>query len=114
MSQQLAHGYVSYVPPVEFDMAVEADAISDLTHLIQSCPWIVIDLRGVTFMDSAGISALLWARRHSLERGGGVALVGAHPRVLRLLELTQLDHVFPVYSSFDDLPAMPAAGQPVG
>lgn len=55
---------------------------------------LVVDLSGVTFMDSTGLGSLLSLRNHVLVRGGRFALVRPEDRVFRLFEITQLDSVF--------------------
>ncbi len=64
--------------------------------LIDGCRMLVIDLSGVTFMDSAGLGALVaaWKRARVLR----VEMVVWRPshRVLTVLGLTALDHVLHV------------------
>ena len=49
---------------------------------------LVIDLRQVTFMGSAGIRVLIDADLAAADRGGRVRVEGAHGVVLRCLEVT--------------------------
>jgi anti-sigma B factor antagonist len=49
---------------------------------------VVVDLVGVTFMDSSGISVLLRGRRLADEHNLCYRVVGAHGMVLMVLELT--------------------------
>ncbi len=60
---------------------------------------LVIDLADVAYVDSAGLSALLLARRQQTAHDGDVRLVGVCDDVRSLLELTQLNRVFPIYAS---------------
>lgn len=53
-----------------------------------------LDLRGVTFMGSAGIAALLAANARARERGCALTLVRATDRVHRVLELTGIADQF--------------------
>ena len=48
---------------------------------------LVIDLNGVTFMDSSGLRALVAIRKHAIRRGAwsGVELRGVPRRVLRMM-----------------------------
>ena len=50
----------------------------------------VVDLRQVTFLDSAGISVLALLARDAPARGHSVSLVGASPPVRTLLRITGL------------------------
>jgi anti-anti-sigma factor len=57
---------------------------------------IEIDLGAVEFMDSSGIHMLLRVRRQAMEAGGGLELLAAGPRVVRLLEVTGLTEILPI------------------
>jgi anti-anti-sigma factor len=54
---------------------------------------LTLDLTGVTFIDCAGINALLAARRRALLEGGWLRVLWASPRVRRIITLTRLDPV---------------------
>jgi anti-sigma B factor antagonist len=68
---------------------------------------IVLDLTGVAFIDSTGLSVLLNALRRVTRRGGRMALVCTNPTVLRLFEITKLD------TTFDIQPTLEAAAERV-
>lgn len=51
---------------------------------------LVLDLRGVTFMDSTGVGSLLRIHHRAGLLGGSVHFVADHPAVLRVLDLMQL------------------------
>ncbi|HSV39424.1 MAG TPA: STAS domain-containing protein [Nocardioidaceae bacterium] len=106
----LPSGHIVFSPPEEFDLATVPDVESELRHLLELHRWVVIDLSEVTFIDSSGLSALIWARQESLKLGGEVVVVGPSRRTLRLLEITKLSDVFPLYDSLDDVPPASAAG----
>ncbi|WTW95992.1 anti-sigma factor antagonist [Streptomycetaceae bacterium NBC_01309] len=57
---------------------------------------IEVDLGSVEFMDSSGIHMLLRVRRQAQDAGGGLDLLAAGPRVVRLLEVTGLTEILPV------------------
>jgi anti-sigma B factor antagonist len=62
-----------------------------LGHIGLGEPCVVVDLSGVEFMDSTGLSALVVAYRQADEIGSSVVVAGAQPTVRRVLEITQLD-----------------------
>jgi anti-sigma B factor antagonist len=66
---------------------------------------VLVDLSGVTFMDSSGLGVLVQAHRTALERHTRL-LVAASPTVRQLLRLTALDTVL---ETFDDLATAEAA-----
>jgi anti-sigma B factor antagonist len=55
---------------------------------------LVIDLEGLTFMDSSGLSLLLHARQREEAEGQRIRVVGASGEVRRLLEVTRADQFF--------------------
>lgn len=62
---------------------------------------IVIDLEGVTFMDSSGLEVLVGASKGLEERGGRLALVCEDGPVHRVLRITGLDKGLDLYPSVD-------------
>jgi anti-anti-sigma factor len=52
---------------------------------------VVLDLSGLSFMDSSGIGAIHAARRLSIKNGGTLVVCRPSPQVLRVLEITGLD-----------------------
>jgi anti-sigma B factor antagonist len=58
---------------------------------------VVVDLADVTFIDSAGLGALVGAHRRMLESDGHLRIVRPPPLVSRAFELTGLDEVFELY-----------------
>jgi anti-anti-sigma factor len=55
---------------------------------------LVIDLSGVTFMDSTGVRALVDAGRVCRESGRPLALLSPSPQVTRVLDLVDLRRAF--------------------
>jgi len=67
------------------------------------CQDLVVDLRGVTFMDSTGAHALLGHHRRALQAGKRFSIIDGSGPVARLLELTELSDVL-VRASPDRVP----------
>jgi anti-sigma B factor antagonist len=69
---------------------------------------LVLDLRGVAFMDTSGLQLLVSEHRRARQRGGAFAIVAGPPRVQRLLDVAgltgRIEHV--------GAPEEPAAGDP--
>ena len=57
---------------------------------------VVIDMTGVDFIDSTGLSVLLNALRRVTRQQGTLALAVSNPTVLRLFEITRLDSTFDI------------------
>jgi anti-sigma B factor antagonist len=62
---------------------------------------LVLDLSGVTFIDSTGLSVLLNGLRRVMRAGGRMALVCTNPTVLRLFEITRLDSTFDIHAALE-------------
>ncbi|MER7196402.1 anti-anti-sigma factor [Streptomyces sp. CB01635] len=58
---------------------------------------LVLDLAGLDFCDSSGISALLSARSLAIEQGGGIALAAVPANTTRILGIVGLDQVFTIH-----------------
>lgn len=55
---------------------------------------LVLDLAGLSFIDSSGLRVVISAHKDSVERGGGLALRSPSPTTRRLLDITGLlDHI---------------------
>ncbi len=66
----------------QLDHAVDG-ALASTTEL-------VLELSGVTFIDSAGLRSLIRAQRRAEEAGGSLVLRSPRPSTLRVLEITGL------------------------
>ena len=62
----------------------------------------VVDLSGVTYMDSSGLGTLVGILKRLKESGGKMAIAGASPQVRRLFDITGLNQVFALC---DDVPS---------
>lgn len=71
-------------------------------------PHLVLDLSGVTFMDSTGLKVLLSIQRRTEVAQGSLAVVGTARSVRRILTLTGLDQTFALYDTLDEVPEPPA------
>ena len=63
---------------------------------------VVLDLTGVEFIDSTGLSVLLNGLRRVTRVRGAMVLACANPTVLRLFEITKLDSTFDIVGSCDE------------
>lgn len=79
----------------ELDLATRSELVVALGSLVaDGARWVTIDLAGVSFMDSTGLSALLEARR----LGAELTLRNPVPRVRKLLDLVMIDGLIPIES----------------
>lgn len=77
-----------------------ASLLRDALHTVitrSDCPGeVVVDVAELTFCDSSGLNALLHARLTALEHGRRLRLHAPAPQLVRLLELTGTDQLFPI------------------
>ncbi|MFE0152202.1 STAS domain-containing protein [Nonomuraea sp. NPDC059007] len=69
---------------------------------------LVLDLSGLTFMDSTGLSLLLHLRAGSGEHGGSLHLATVQPRPARILEVTGAYRQFNIHPTLET--ALQASG----
>lgn len=81
----------------ELDIATQS-AFRDLTATLlpEGHVRLVVDLAGLTFLDSTGIGALIGLHRRVHELGGSLVLVGARDRINNLFTIVALDQVFDI------------------
>jgi anti-sigma B factor antagonist len=88
----------------DLDMASETllrDALAQAEW--EGMSTVVLDLRGVRFVDSAGLKAIFRARKAVRERGQQFAVTPGSAQVQRLLSLTHLDEHLRTIDSPDAL-----------
>lgn len=58
---------------------------------------LVVDLSGVSFLDSTGLGVFVTALKHLREQDGSLELVVTSPRVMKVFQLTGLDVLIPIH-----------------
>jgi anti-anti-sigma factor len=87
----------------EVDLAASSAVRMCLRELIvDGATHVLVDLSGVTFMDSTGLGMLVAARKQARVFRGSFGLVAPSPPVARVLSLTALDKFLPCYASVAD------------
>jgi anti-sigma B factor antagonist len=88
-------GAILLRPEGDLDMSTVEDIEGRLRQALdEGAQRIVIDLRGLNFMDSTGITLLTRWNNASVRDGFDLALVQGHERIARLFTLTGLDEYF--------------------
>ncbi|CAL9342735.1 hypothetical protein SUDANB6_00303 [Streptomyces sp. enrichment culture] len=87
----------------DIDMTVEAEVRRALLPVSDAdTPRAVIDLSEVSFMDSAGINALISAHLRASARNGWIRVVTASPMVKRLFQTLGIDEVISSYPTVNE------------
>jgi anti-sigma B factor antagonist len=63
---------------------------------------VVVDMSRTRFCDSSGLNTLVAADRRARAEGGEVHLVVTGESVIRIVELTGVDRVVPIYASLEE------------
>jgi anti-anti-sigma factor len=97
---------------------IDLDTADEFRHVLteatrRDSPRVIVDLTGVSFMDSTGLQLLIAAQQAAETRGGTVRLVGTRPRVRRVFDITRTDVLFPIHATVaDSARADPEAASP--
>lgn len=87
----VTEGLAAVAPRGEIDIRTAPDLRAALTGVLDDgARRVVVDLAGVTFMDSSGLSVLVGAHRRLSRDGGRLEVTGTLPPVERVLRLTGL------------------------
>jgi len=81
----------------ELDMAHAPTVSETLDALADTARPVIVDLSELTFIDSSGIHAILRPRPQE----GTIALVCPPGNIQRVLSVTKIDRVLPVYETLD-------------
>ena len=85
----------------EIDLEFSNDMREVLLGAVGEARGVVVDLSGVSMIDSSGIASLLEAFQSARKRGKEFVLAGADDAVLRVLKLARLDTVFQIEKDVD-------------
>ena len=65
----------------------------------EQCPALILDLGAVSFIDSAGLAAIIEYFRDASTHRGVVCLTGLNETLTTVFEIVRLDKVIPIYAS---------------
>ena len=103
----VVHGDVVVVQVAgEIDVYTAASLREKLADLIDADHTdVVVDLTGVTFMDSTGLGVLVGALKKVRGYGGRLQLVIDQEKVIKVSRITALTQVFTIHETLDAAPA---------
>jgi anti-sigma B factor antagonist len=86
---------------------LDADTAPQLHALLadlleRPVPRIVVDLTGLKFCDSVGLSAFITSKQVISARGGWLSFAGANPFLVQLLETVGLTRYFAMFPEVED------------
>ena len=87
----------------EFDMAAAHQVESEFASLISTRPEeVVVDLSGLTFLDTTGLHVLLGLHEASQREGFRLSIVRGGEQIARVFDITGLDSVLPLIEQVPD------------
>jgi anti-sigma B factor antagonist len=90
----------------ELDLHTSATLATHVTSLIDSgSTHIALDLSAVPFMDSSTLGVIVTHLKHLREQRGELALIGTSGSPAKVLAITGMDRIIPLFASSTDLPA---------
>lgn len=90
---------------VALDGDVDLNRAPDVRRLLLDCVGrgldVLVDLSGVTYIDSSGIASLVEALQEAGKRGARLGLVSVSDDARKVFELARLDKVFAIHETLD-------------
>ena len=86
----------------EVDLESSPSAREILLRSVAGAEKVLVDLSGVTYIDSSGVASLVEALQASKKNGTRFGLAAASEPTRRVLELARLDKVFTMYTTVDE------------
>jgi anti-sigma B factor antagonist len=97
----------------DLDMVTSAQLDEYLKDARRETSWIILDLTGVSFMDTNALAVIVNHWKRLAAKGGALALAGARRQYTRALWITGLASRLPMYDTVDQaVAAGGAARQP--
>jgi anti-sigma B factor antagonist len=86
----------------EIDLHISSDIAASLETMVAAHPArLVVDLSGVTYIDSSGLAVLINATQTVEEYGGQLTLAGMNEDVRSIFEMARLDQFFLIFPHVD-------------
>ena len=98
----------------ELDVSTAPRLREELVDVIaDGCRHLVVEMDGVTFIDSTGLGVLVGAFKRIRAANGELHVVASHEPVLRTLRVTGLHRAFGAYATVAEATGLTAATLPV-
>ena len=86
---------------VSIDGRITIDTSDDMRRTIAEAlrstpPAMMLDLSGVTYIDTSGLATLVEASRNARQQGTRLVLHGLHGQPRELLQFSQIDHLLDI------------------
>jgi anti-sigma B factor antagonist len=85
----------------ELDLQEAPGFAAVLLPEVEAGSHVIVDLSGLSFIDSSGLAVIVRASTQAREVGARVELVASTERVLKVLRITGLDSLIPLHDSLE-------------
>ncbi|OHE59261.1 MAG: hypothetical protein A2Z47_07740 [Thermodesulfovibrio sp. RBG_19FT_COMBO_42_12] len=65
-------------------------------------PTLIVDFKGVSYIDSSGIATFVEGLKGMKSYGGRLRFFGLHQGIMEIFSFSKLDRVFEIYGNIDD------------
>jgi anti-sigma B factor antagonist len=86
----------------EIDLESSPAARETMLKCFKKTGNVIVDLSGVTYIDSSGVASMVEVLQASRKNGSPFSLTAVSEPTRRVLELARLDKVFTLYDSVDE------------
>ena len=98
----VVEGVLVVTAPEEIDITNAAELRAAVSEAVGSgSALVIVDMSRTRFCDSAGLNVLVASDRQARAEGGEVRLVIVAEAIVRVVALTGVDRVIPIYESVD-------------
>ena len=102
-TRQAVNGVTVVAPIGRLDVAGAPALKEAISQLVQNGPpKVIIDMEGVSFVDSTGLGSVISALKQIRGSQGELRLAAPNQQARVVLELTTLDRVFPYYATVEE------------
>lgn len=86
----------------DVDLSCSPDARKTILDCLGSSQNTLVDLSGVSYIDSSGVASLVEGYQTAKKKNLKFGLLGVSGPAMSVLELARLDKVFPIYADIEE------------
>ncbi len=86
----------------DVDLSCSPDARKQILQCLEAGRHLLIDLSGVSYIDSSGVASLVEGYQTAKKKNLRFGLVGVSSAAMAVLQLARLDRVFPIHASVEE------------
>ena len=86
----------------DVDLSCSPEARKTILECLNSLNHTLVDLSGVTYIDSSGVASLVEGYQTAKKKDLKFGLIGVSDAALSVLQLARLDKVFPIHTSLQE------------